>query len=639
MALPRLLKHITETRLMPAWRQVYGELDGDLERMLWCLRFSPVRKRTEIASPPLRINAEDLRSCDLFPETMPKGKREGVIAKMDNACAKLNADLPAQERTKVSAKNGMLSIQLHPKIYTQAVVQDILTMKETYGSQGHVHSFIRPHPLSNKVLPARYGHRVLVEYSSPNIAKPFHAGHLRSTLIGNTIANLNKVFGNKVTKVNYLGDWGTQFGLLGVGFRKMGDQSLLKEQPIAHLYDIYVKMQTLIKSEEVATDGNIHKELAMHQQALAFFKSMEQGDEEALNFWQTCCNLSIEEFEAMYKKLGVRFDVYEGESMYYKKGLSLVKMVDEKGLLQTHQDTHVQFAEFLDPKSNELIRSSLLKSDGSTLYITRDLAAILDRKTKYKFDRIHYVVDQSQSDHFRAMFGLLRALGFRWADKPLDEMHVAFGRVAGMSSRKGNAVLLSDIIAEASSRMQQVMNDKETTKITDPDLLKQTAERLGIAAVIVQDLKNKRLTGYNFDWNKILTFTGDTGVFLMYTHARLCSLIRNCDIPLTELEMYEEGAAPLYPLDVLLEPEAIRLSRHLARFNEAVHDAHSKLEPCVVVHYLFTLGHLSSKALDALRVQGEPHQLALPRLALFQCSRVVMAAGLHLIGIEPIDQM
>uniref|UniRef100_A0A674E6N7 Probable arginine--tRNA ligase, mitochondrial n=1 Tax=Salmo trutta TaxID=8032 RepID=A0A674E6N7_SALTR len=348
----------------------------------------------------------------------------------------------------------------------------------------------------------------VVEFSSPNIAKKFHAGHLRSTIIGNFIANLKESLGNNVIRVNYLGDWGMQFGLLGAGFQLFGCQEKLKNNPLQHLFDVYVQVNKEAENNEV-----------IGQAAREFFRQLEQQEHQAVLLWKQFREITVEEYQQVYKRLGVHFDIYSGESFHQQQAQEVVQQLQRQGLLKTtEKGTGVVDLSSAGDMSSY---STVLRSDGTSLYITRsvDLAAAIDRKERYNFDEMIYVTDKSQGIHFQQLFQILLAMGHSWAERC---QHVPFGLVQGMKTRLGEVVFLEDVLDEARGRMLRNMSQSKTTKeMVYPE---DTAEKVGISALIVQDFKGPLGSDYKFDWDRILQAQGDTGVFLQYTHARLCRL-------------------------------------------------------------------------------------------------------------------
>ena len=357
----------------------------------------------------------------------------------------------------------------------------------------------------NALFPEDTKH-VLVEFSSPNIAKPFHVGHFRSTILGNFVANINNAVGHKVTKINYLGDWGTQFGLLIAGLEESEtNMDEVKRDPIKELLDVYVKANALAE-----------KDPKFAVKARSAFNSLENGDKERLEVWKMCRELTIKELNKNYSKLNVTFDHFHGESMYSaEKSEQVIKLLEECELIKDLDDGRRVID--LDDKN----RVTVIKSDGSSLYISRDIAAALDRKNKFDFDQMFYVVDNSQGNHFKNLFQILSKLCCDWSK---NCEHVKFGKILGISTRKGNMVFISDLIEEATEIMLENQEKSENTRIFGDEKLK-NAESVGICALIINDLKQKRTKDYKFSWVKALSHSGDTGVKLQYTHARLTSLI------------------------------------------------------------------------------------------------------------------
>ncbi|KAM6915753.1 putative arginine--tRNA ligase, mitochondrial [Xenentodon cancila] len=465
--------------------------------------------------------------------------------------------------------------------------------------------------LNSELLNSLKRGTTLVEYSSPNIAKKFHAGHLRSTIIGNFIANLKQTLGHKVIRMNYLGDWGMQFGLLGAGFGKFGSAEKLKENPLQHLFEVYVQVN---KEAEHNQD--------IKEAARDFFKRLEQRDSQAVSLWQQFREITVKEYQHVYKRLGVRFDVYSGESFHQDQAQEVVRQLQSRGLLKTSEKgTGVVD---LSPPGDGSSICTLLRSDGTSLYITRDIAAAIDRKEKYCFDEMIYVTDKSQENHFSQLFQILLAMGHSWAD---GCRHVSFGLVQGMKTRTGDVVFLEDVLDEARARMLQNMSHSNTTKeLEDAD---DTAEKVGISALIVQDFKGPLQSDYRFDWDRILQSQGDTGVFLQYTHARLCSLMKKNE----SLE-----PAPFNP-SLLCERTSIAVLQHLLRYDEVLDQSAQDLQPKHLVNFLLKLSHFVASALRELPVKGSPHDVGQARLRLFRGACSVLANGMRILGITPLNKM
>ncbi|KAM6467089.1 putative arginine--tRNA ligase, mitochondrial [Liasis olivaceus] len=497
--------------------------------------------------------------------------------------------------SKISPGKGTVDFTINRDLLAKAVLQQVFEDGSEYGIKSELFSG----------LPKR---KVLIDFSSPNIAKKFHVGHLRSTLIGNFIANINEAIGHHVTRINYLGDWGMQFGLLGAGFQWFGSEEKLKSNPLQHLFEVYVQVNKA--SEE---DENI-KTLAQD-----FFRKLEAQEEEAVSLWQHFRDVSIEEYARVYKRLGIYFNEYSGESFYREKSQDVLKRLDAKGLLKKIEGVgKVCLSENGD-------QVAVMRSDGTSLYLTRDLAAAIDRMEKYKPDIMLYITDKSQSSHFQQMFQILKLLGFNWAERC---QHVPFGRIQGMKTRKGEVIFLEDVLNETCSMVLERRASTKTTKECDNP--PETAERIGLAALIIQDFKGLLSSDYQFNWDHVLQSKGDTGVFLQYTHARLHSLEEICGT-------VHQGT----PMNTacLQDPLAISLLQHLLRYDEILYQSSQDLQPKHIVNYLFKLSHLVSAAHKNLHVKGSALELAQARLCLFHAARSVLANGLKLLGITPVDKM
>eukprot|EP00053_Salpingoeca_punica_P006299 m.59991 g.59991 ORF g.59991 m.59991 type:complete len:472 (-) comp13628_c0_seq1:357-1772(-) len=451
------------------------------------------------------------------------------------------------------------------------------------------------------------GEKVVVEYSSPNIAKPFHAGHLRSTIIGAFIARLHKKLGFDVTQINYLGDWGKQFGLVGLGFGRFGSRETLARDPIRHLFDVYVR-----------TNKEMEKDPKVDADARAYFQRLEAGEPAEMALWQEFRALSVRKYHEIYARLHIEFDEYASESHCAASASAWVKPLFEKGLLKKEANGAYSLA------TTDLPSTVVQKSDGTTVYLLRDFAELLRRKEKYAFKRMIYVAGAPQDLHFQQLFWLLRAAGVE-----ANLTHVNFGSVKGFSTRRGNVVFLEDILDEAKTRMRAIIEQSPEKAANIPDL-DAAAEALGLAAVVIQDLKAKRIRDYDFDWDRMLKSEGDTGPFLQYTHARLASIERKTAI---QLDNYEVQA------DKLVEPEAAELGLHLALYPDAVGQALTQLDPSVMVQYLFQLARIVSRANNVLLVRGQEPSLQVQRARLLFTARTVLSDGMRLLGLTPLNHV
>ncbi|KAL2792281.1 putative arginine--tRNA ligase, mitochondrial isoform 2 [Daubentonia madagascariensis] len=402
-----------------------------------------------------------------------------------------------------------------------------------------------------------------------------------------------------------------QFGLLGTGFQLFGYEEKLQSNPLQHLFEVYVQV-----NKEAADNKSIAK--SAHE----FFQRLEMGDMQALALWQKFRDLSIEEYIRIYKRLGIYFDEYSGESFYREKSQEVLKLLDSKGLLlKTIKGTAVvDLSGNGDPSSV----CTVMRSDGTSLYATRDLAAAIDRMDKYNFDTMIYVTDKGQKKHFQQVFQMLKIMGYDWAERC---QHVPFGVVQGMKTRTGDVTFLEDVLNETRLRMLQNMASIKTTKELESP--QETAERVGLAALIIQDFRGLLLSDYQFSWDRVFQSRGDTGVFLQYTHARLHSLE----------ETFGCGYLNDFNTACLQEPQSVSILRHLLRFDEVLYRSSLDLQPRHIVSYLLTLSHLAAVAHKTLQIKDSPPEVAGARLHLFKAVRSVLANGMKLLGITPVCRM
>ncbi|XP_059897127.1 probable arginine--tRNA ligase, mitochondrial isoform X1 [Gadus macrocephalus] len=552
------------------------------------LHAAPVSKKRQ--SPDFRVPVSTLRMKGILPSHGDAQLQAEALAN------ELNKDNVVEEIS--TGPGGMITFKVHRKLLVEK-------MLEPFGEEDAMFGFNSE--LFNTVKKGK----TLVEFSSPNIAKKFHAGHLRSTIIGNFIANLKESLGNHVIRMNYLGDWGMQFGLLGAGFEQFGSQEKLNVNPLQHLFDVYVQANK---------EAEHNKEIQLA--AREFFQKLEQHDSQAMSLWQQFREITVKEYQQVYKRLGVPFDVYSGESFHQEQAREVVQLLQTRGLLKTtERGTSVVDVSAEGDMSS---CSTVLRSDGTSLYITRDIAAAIDRKEKFNFDEMIYVTDKSQQNHFLHLFHILRLMGHPWAESC---RHVSFGLVQGMSTRRGEVVFLEDVLDEARARMLHNMQQATTTKeMADPG---DTAEKVGMSALIVQDFRGPLEADYRFDWDRILQAQGDTGVFLQYTHARLRSLIR------TNSTMAAKEIDP----SLLLEHRSIAILQHLLRFDEVLYQSNRDLQPRHLVTFLTKLSHLVASALRELPVKGSPDDVAQARLRLFSGACSVLASGMRILGIKPVEKM
>jgi arginyl-tRNA synthetase len=463
------------------------------------------------------------------------------------------------------------------------------------------------------------GKTVVLDYSSPNIAKPIAFHHIRSTVIGHSLANLYRAQGWRVEGINYLGDWGKQFGLVAVGFNEYGDEA--KKRDMGHLVEVYV-----------AANARAEKDPAFDEKAREFFRKMETGDEAALALWTELREVSVTDFKKMYERLGIAFEHFEGESRYQGKMEAVIAEIQKTVGTKESQGALIVDLPYAENEPPVLLK----KSDGSTLYATRDLAAAIDRQARFKFDRALYVIASDQALHCKQFFGVLAKMGKPWA---ANMVHVNFGHIHGMSTRKGQLKLLRDVLDEAKARaLDKVKENIAAGRIhtDDPEVL---AEQIGVGGIVFGDLKNRRVTDYSFDWEEVLSFEGHSGAYLQYAHARACNILRKAAEGGSALAATQDAA-------LLTLPEEQAVVRAVARFPDVVGDAVEQNEPSLVSRHLlelaasfsrwYTLGNQARE--NRVLVEGnEPTRQA--RLALTDAVRATLAAGLSLLGIATPENM
>jgi arginyl-tRNA synthetase len=506
-----------------------------------------------------------------------------------------NLTIPGLE---VSAAGPYLNARFLAAPFTQELLAEVSQAGVGYGSTD-----------------AGAGKTVVIDYSSPNIAKPIGFHHIRTTLIGHSLANLYRSQGWRVEGINYLGDWGKQFGLVAVGLREYGDPA--RQADMAHLVEVYVRANARAEADP-----------AFDEQARAFFRRMEEGDPAALALWKELRETSLRGFLNIYERLGIRFEHIDGESRYQGRMEAVIEEIARTVGVRHSEGALVVDLPYAEGEPPVLLK----KADGSTLYATRDLAAAEDRWERFHFDRSLYVVARDQALHFAQVFRVLRAMGKPWADLCL---HVAFGRIAGMATRVGKVVLLSDVLDEARSRALEKVRENQAGGRIHTDDPERLAEQVGLGAVVFGDLKNRRNTDYTFDWDEVLEFDGHTGPYLQYAHARACNLLkRGGGLPQT----YDPGRLSL--------PEEQQLLRGLALFPGQVRAAVEQDEPSFVARHLlevatrfsrwYTLGNQDR---DKRVIHDEDASLTAARLALADAVRIVLATGLQLLGMATPESM
>jgi arginyl-tRNA synthetase len=453
------------------------------------------------------------------------------------------------------------------------------------------------------------GRNVAIDMSSPNIAKPFSIGHLRSTVIGDSLANIFEKIGYKAVKINHLGDWGKQFGMLIVAYKKWGDEEAIKAQPINELLKLYVRINA-----EAETQPELDEE------AREWFRKLEHGDKEATSLWQWFRDESLVEFSRLYDELDVSFDSYNGEAFYNDKMDEVVDILTAKGLLKESQGAQIVNLEKHGIEHPALIK----KSDGATLYITRDLAAALYRKRTYDFAKSIYVVGNEQAAHFNQLKAVLKEMDYAWSD---DITHVPFGLVTKegkkLSTRKGNIILLEPTIAEAVGRAQAQIDAK------NPDLAnkEKTAHAVGVGAIKFYDLKTDRMNGYDFNLESMVSFEGETGPYVQYAHARIQSILRKAKFTPSVNEVYS-----------LNDAESWEIIKLIQDFPRIIVRAADNFEPSIIAKFAINLAQTFNKYYAHTRILDDSSERD-SRLALCYATATVLKESLNLLGVDAPDEM
>lgn len=455
------------------------------------------------------------------------------------------------------------------------------------------------------------GKTICIDYSSPNVAKNFHVGHLRTTIIGNSLYKIYSKLGYQVERINHLGDWGTQFGKLIVAYKAWGSKEAVEKDGVAELMRLYVKFH-----EEADKDDSLN------DQARAWFTKMEHGDEEALDIWKWFVDISLKEYKGTYALLGMEFDHYLGESFYRDKTADVVKRLQDANLLEESQG-----AQIVNLDAYDMPPCLIMKKDGCSIYATRDLAAIFYRKDRWNFDKCLYVTGQEQKLHFAQVFKVVELLGNDWAKDSL--VHIPYGLVslegAKLSTRSGNIIYAEDILLEAIDKVKGVIAEK------NPDLENkdEVAKIVGVGAILFHDLYNQRIKDVSFKWDKVLNFDGETGPYVQYTYCRCASILRSID--------HDANATIDYSL--LLDEEAIALLKEINRFPQVVKDAAEKYEPSVVARFAMDVAQSFSRFYNADRVNVEDATLRNARAKLVDMTKHTLKDALDLLGIQCPEQM
>lgn len=533
----------------------------------------------------------------------PKSSEMGDIAFPAFSLAKVERKAPQAIATdivekldttgfeKVVANGPYVNFFLDKDAISHQVLTDVIAKKDQYGQ-----------------LNIGQGRNVTIDMSSPNIAKPFSVGHLRSTVIGDALANIHGKLGFNPIRINHLGDWGKQFGMLIVAYKLWGDKTAVEADPISELLKLYVRI-----------NAEAEEKPELDEEARQWFKKLEDGDQEALELWQWFRDESLVEFNRIYEKLDVHFDSFNGEAFYNDKMDEGIQILEEKGLLQESKGALI-----VDLERYNLPPALIRKTDGATLYITRDIATAMYRKRTYDFVKSIYVVGQEQINHFKQLKAVLKEMGFDWSD---DMTHVTFGLVTKdkkkLSTRKGNIILLEPTLDEAILRALSQIEAK------NPNLenKEEVAHAVGVGAVKFFDLKTDRDNGYDFDLEAMVSFEGETGPYVQYAYARIQSILRKANfVPSTE-NNYK-----------LADAESWEIIKHIQNFSTVVERAGDKFDPSLIAKYAINLAQAFNKYYAHTRILDESPERD-SRLALAYATGVVLKEALRLLGVKAPEKM
>ncbi len=581
------LKKKTAAMLADAVASTFGEGLLSADEIFEMLEYPPDRTMGDIALPCFRLS-KSLR------------KAPPVIA------SALAAAVSCEEFSEVNAMGGYLNFKISPTAFAKRVVSDVERLGEKYGSDN-----------------SGAGKTVVLDYSSPNVAKPFHIGHLGTTVIGHSLKLIHEFAGYKCIGINYLGDWGTQFGKLIVAYRLWGDKATVEAGGVDELVKLYVKINNAIGEEEQRSVEGMpegtkkHSDLA--DMARAEFSKLESGDEEDLKLWRWFVDVSFAEYEKTYKMLGITFDSYLGESFYTDKMPAEVQKLRDKGLLEIDDG-----ASIVNLDKWNMPVCLILKSDGTTLYPTRDIAAAVYRQNEYKFDKAIYVTSAAQSLHFAQWFKVVELMGYDWYDKLV---HVPYGTVsingAKLATRTGNVILLRDLFDEAIKRVYEITKEKHP----DEQECAEISEKVGVGAVIFYYLSNNRIRDINFVMEEALSFDGNTGPYAQYTYARTCSILEKAG---------SHGAMT----DAELTDVEFELAKVLSVFPEKVKSALADHEPSVITRYILDLCAAFNRFYhDCKIVSLEDEALKSSRLALTSATSRVLKTALGLICMQTPEKI
>lgn len=558
-----------------------------------------ISKVTNIAEEQLKAYIEIPPNSDLGDYAFPCFRLAKDLRKAPQAIAeeiKQNIQFDETIIEKMEIVGGYLNIYINKESLIQSVLKEVYDKKEKYGSSN----------IGN-------GRNVVIDYSAPNIAKPFHIGHLRSTVIGGALYKIYNFLGYNSVGVNYLGDWGLQFGKVMAGYDMWKGEYDFTQNEIQSILKIYIRFNQEEKENPELTE-----------KAREYFKRLEEGNEKEIKTWEWIRNISLENYQKTYNLLNSKYDSYNGESYYNDKMEPVVKELEEKGLLKDSEGARV-----VDLEEYNMPPCIIITSAGTTIYATRDLASLKDRMNKYDFDKAIYVVGNEQRLHFKQVFKVLELMGYKEYAEKCE--HVPFGLVVDkegekIGSRKGNSVFLEDILKEAIQKVEKIIDEK------NPELedKAETARKVGVGAIIFNDLSNSRIKDEIFDWDMLLNFQGETGPYIQYIYVRTNSVLEKAGY-IPEIDKVD--------FTKIKEKEAIATIKLLYRFNEFIESAAAKNEPSIVARYLIDVAQSFSGFYNEHKIITEEKELQDARLALTYAVGNVLKTGVTLLGMEMPNKM
>lgn len=534
-------------------------------------------------------------NSDMGDYAFPCFRLAKVFRKAPNMiAADLSEDIETNDAiSKVEPAGGYVNFFVNKSALAKNVITDVLSKGKDYG-----HSDLGE------------GKTVVIDFSSPNIAKPFHIGHIRTTVIGNSLYKIYDSQGYNTVRINHLGDYGTQFGKLIVAFKKWGSKEAVEANPIPELLKLYIQFHD---------EAEKHPE--MEDEARAWFTKLENGDKEAYDLWKWFRDESLKEFSRVYDLLDIEFDSYAGESFYSDKMDRVIDIIKDKGLLKESEGTNI-----VDLEEFNMPPALITKKDGSTLYMTRDLAAALYRKETYDFAKCIYVVGSQQSLHFQQLFKVLELVGFEWAK---DMVHTPFGMVAleegTMSTRKGRVVFLEDVLRQAIEKTKETMLAKNPNAKNVDEIAKQ----VGVGAVVFQELSNSRIKDYTFSWERTLSFEGETGPYVQYTHARCCSVLRKAEMEINSDIDY----------NLLTDADSSEVLKLIASFNNSILASLRKNEPHIITRFVLDLAQAFNKFYHENPILVDDVETKKARVALVAATKQTIENGLALLGMSAPERM